>query len=940
VSAGFNKVVRRSSELREDEVSNYDPLRDYLAALAEDLREHTMSFGEIEELVGQLPRSARSRQAWWASTDDARVEARAWWAAGWYVLSADQTAERVVFARRVESGPAAVRNAVGSSLREPGSTSEEGKEPKSRPEAPRAEPGEAEPAFLKELARSRLVRLPRHHRALRRVVRVAGAAVLAAAVIMAVGSHFPSTSVIVRASLVGPQMATVSVGALVLGIICTAAAWILVIAGLFLANWKVRAPGLVLIVAGALAERYVLPRLSPFNTTIGVVSLSGVLLLGLLTIGADLWSQRRTSKIDLATPAWTRAIVIAVAVLVCAVFGGQAIDLASKGSLGRLALSSFSGLELLYVTVILIIPMLLLAGADMADMASEISRGISRSLERRQPRSSLVLPMITGGVAALAVAVTAHSLGADIFRAVLIAALPVALIFVIVSIARPYPAWDKSLLALAAAAAAFVFLVAVQVATGIQRVPPPSGLLISPLDKAFVYSGAPNFSIRYPSLCGSFSKSAQAEVKFFEFTGCTPIQGSYSFSFLIATFSRDQYPNVSGPCRILDFLAGQVQSCVREPNVGPWQTVESTGNGDRRIVWTRRIGSENWMLMGQTIDQATTYNFLEPVLSAMRQSWRPETAPAPAVNYRAVQRTGQVPVASSGFLARTRWVLIALAAGGALVLVGGRRRSDRLNRALIYVVTAGAWVGLISLEGSSGTATGSGHLLPGSAIGGVQALSGIAALLFVAAATLGRRADANDSAGCSTGGDRAIHRKIRHWLAVHVGIATEPVVRRRLGSLLALNVSMLLVWGAAILYGTAAHLGDTLAILQGLIVLLALTWDFFSSGEMLNHGKAKSIMPRRARILVYLGYLLLTLSVVLELGTLREPASGMPLDVISTEMMVEVGIVGLGVPLVISIFLVRWFQHDHPAADNADQPNRKQSRPLAADRPSAEPPAM
>ncbi len=88
-------------EFREGEVTKYDPLRDYLAALAEDLRELTMSFGEIEELVGQLPRPACSRHAWWANTDDARVEARAWRAAGWYVLSADQTAEQVTFARRV-----------------------------------------------------------------------------------------------------------------------------------------------------------------------------------------------------------------------------------------------------------------------------------------------------------------------------------------------------------------------------------------------------------------------------------------------------------------------------------------------------------------------------------------------------------------------------------------------------------------------------------------------------------------------------------------------------------------------------------------------------------------------------------------------------------------------------------------------------------------------
>jgi uncharacterized membrane protein len=94
-------------------VGKYDPLRDYLAALPEDAGELTMSFGDIEELVGQLPRSARSHQAWWANTDDTRVEAQAWRAAGWHVVLADQTAEQVVFARRItDSSPAAARDAV------------------------------------------------------------------------------------------------------------------------------------------------------------------------------------------------------------------------------------------------------------------------------------------------------------------------------------------------------------------------------------------------------------------------------------------------------------------------------------------------------------------------------------------------------------------------------------------------------------------------------------------------------------------------------------------------------------------------------------------------------------------------------------------------------------------------------------------------------------
>jgi hypothetical protein len=59
---------------------------------------------------------------------------------------------------------------------------------------------------------------------------------------------------------------------------------------------------------------------------------------------------------------------------------------------------------------------------------------------------------------------------------------------------------------------------------------------------------------------------------------------------------------------------------------------------------------------------------------------------------------------------------------------------------------------------------------------------------------------------------------------------------------------------------------------------------------------------------MYLGYLVLTLSAVLQLGTLRAPATGMPVEVVSPETVVQIGIVGLGVPLVVVIFLVGWFQ--------------------------------
>jgi KAP family P-loop domain len=91
-------------------MAKYDPLRDHLAACSDDVRELTMNFSEVEELVGKLPPSARVHREWWANTVDSRVEARAWREAGWRVASVDQTAEHVTFVRISVVDDAGVRH--------------------------------------------------------------------------------------------------------------------------------------------------------------------------------------------------------------------------------------------------------------------------------------------------------------------------------------------------------------------------------------------------------------------------------------------------------------------------------------------------------------------------------------------------------------------------------------------------------------------------------------------------------------------------------------------------------------------------------------------------------------------------------------------------------------------------------------------------------------
>lgn len=71
-------------------------MHDHLAEYGVD-GQVRLSFSEIEELVGPLPRGARRLRQWWAN--GSKVQAQAWRAAGWRVLLVDMSLEQVLFER-------------------------------------------------------------------------------------------------------------------------------------------------------------------------------------------------------------------------------------------------------------------------------------------------------------------------------------------------------------------------------------------------------------------------------------------------------------------------------------------------------------------------------------------------------------------------------------------------------------------------------------------------------------------------------------------------------------------------------------------------------------------------------------------------------------------------------------------------------------------------
>jgi hypothetical protein len=667
-------------------------------------------------------------------------------------------------------------------------------------------------SFWRHFAHERLVRLPKEHRIVRRAVLATGILAIAGAGAIVAGTRVPSTTVLVRASFTGSEIARVSWGALAIGALGTVAAWALVLSGVFLTHWKVRLPALSVFTAAALTDRHEFPALSVFAGLPGIGVLAGFIFLGALTVTADWASGSRWHlRIGMDTPVRTRIIAMSVVFLVVIAYVSQAVRLGGHGSAGNLALRSVWGFQLLFVTVIIVIPMLLLAGADIADMSGEISKGMRRGVARQSP---LTPRLAAAGFAVIGIAVASYSLRASILTDIIPAALMITVLVVIARTGRLRGRPVKPLLPLAVGAAIFVFLLDFQVATGVQKIPAASVVQISPPVKPFAPPSEPVFSIRYPEACLRPVNDSKGLFTEYDIIGCTPVKGSYSFSFAIISFLARQVPGISDACSITPHVVGPGLDYMKGPPAPGWCTTTFTYGGNRDIAWTRIIASRAWLLLGQAASQPVTYRSVEPLLDLMRQYWRPTAAVAPLIPEPITNSTGNEAASIDRLGKRTGILWFALAAAGTALLIWRRRRADRrLKQALLYLITSGLWFGVSFLQ--AGTASSrAGSALPRLEIGGILTLAGLAALGMVAVLAL---------RGVATGGCAQGNRP-----------SQQEVIPRRLGDLLVFSCSLLLIWGAATLYGQAAQAGTMSAIYQGIIIVVALAWEFIFSGELLN----------------------------------------------------------------------------------------------------------
>lgn len=87
----FHQMIREA-----DIMSKYDAFSKYLLSINTDRKE--LSIDQIENIVGELPPTARSDRTWWGNTrNQRRVQAKSWMSVGWLVDEVILTSEKVVF---------------------------------------------------------------------------------------------------------------------------------------------------------------------------------------------------------------------------------------------------------------------------------------------------------------------------------------------------------------------------------------------------------------------------------------------------------------------------------------------------------------------------------------------------------------------------------------------------------------------------------------------------------------------------------------------------------------------------------------------------------------------------------------------------------------------------------------------------------------------------
>lgn len=418
-------------------------------------------------------------------------------------------------------------------------------------------------------------------------------------------------------------------------------------------------------------------------------------------------------------------------------------------------------------------------------------------------------------------------------------------------------------------------------------------------------AGLPTFSIPYPNdwtvnTTQSGARETGNDQALVTFNGVK--QALPGFALVMAT--QAAHPDNTSVRANLSQVIASIKSAdlVMGPVIvgtdGPWLTERFTflnasgaSNASAAISgegWARAQGGYDWAIVG--LNSPVFQPLLDPVYQAMASGWRPnDSAQTPQQMLDAQDAARQATVVRDAALYL-----------GALPLALG--------------LGLGAW--LIWLARRKGAIWGGAGLF--AAAMGLYAAASTAPVLLSAA-------------GVPIGGLWSLYLDIP-TLQLVVALATLALVawvalfrrdnRDWLGLTrlaLALNAGLFFIALMFNLYDAAIGLSKAsaeqpLSWVEGLIVLVALGWDLLMSGESFTNGESAGT-PRHSRVLLYLGYITLTATLVMFFSSQRYGAAlaapGGPgfESFFESEPWPQRGLESLGVPLVVTTFalaLLAW----------------------------------
>ena len=559
------------------------------------------------------------------------------------------------------------------------------------------------------------------------------------------------------------------------------------------------------------------------------------------------------------------------------------------------------------ILAFVLIPVLILAGSDFAELGELIGSGIANATRIKSAQRGVWLTLGLTALVAIIVALTTKPNIPGNINDTLLAyigefAVATAMVCALVALLRWSDAihWPAARLrALTLLAAALIYFV-ISALASIAIIAQNNQIVRVTLTDFQVYqtppATSPAFSLPYPAgwkpALASNNNATQLTI-----SGLNQQYVGYVFVLALAQPDATSANASQALKAFLLNIAGSSRTLKVNStgNDGAWHTQRFTLNASTSNVdtltgegWSQARDGHIWLIVGVT--PHVNAQVLLPAFASMAHEWRPDlTAKAPQTHETDL---AAITARSSAIYLGLLPLLLGPALGFLLMRFGGRW-SPTLRVTGLFFAASGLLFGATALPSilqifGAPNAFAWFLSLPSSAM---QQVVAIATLALVGYVVLRRRDDTT-------------------WVEL-IRLA------------LALNIGLLFIVRMLNLYTVAIGVSKTslahpLSWEEGAIVLIALGWDLVMSGEAFTNRDDKSF-PRHTRLLLYMGYITLTATLVMYFSTQSYTfAPGAHEALFESEPWPQLGLRILGLPMVIVTFalgMVAWLRRRAQASE-------------------------